>query len=171
MSKASDSVDCPTKGGYLLHKQVVFLFGTGVRWTSGKRTRSGGFSLTWIEVHSEEEANEVRERAKQIGQEMMQSPGLISSANIVTGHRLITTTAWVDAEAQRQLPRGGAYREGMDRFFGTDIAAAATIMDCIPDRLSPLWVRCTECGRMADYDQGPGKCKYGQLLTGHPPYL
>jgi hypothetical protein len=147
-----------------------FTFGSSVRWTTGKRTKPGAFSLTCIEVHSEEEANEVRERSRRIGQEMLQMPGFISSANMVIGHRLITTTAWEDAEAPRQLLRGGAHKEAMDRFFGPDFAVAATTMVCVPDRLNPMWVRCPECGQMIDYDQEQGKCKCGQPLPEHPPY-
>ncbi len=37
-----------------------FSFGSSVRAQSGKRTKPGAFSLTWIQVRSEEEAQEVR---------------------------------------------------------------------------------------------------------------
>ncbi len=64
----------------------------------------------------------------------------------------------------------GTYKEAMDRFFGTDFAAAATTMVCVPERLNPMWVRFTECWQMTDYDQGPGNCNCGQPLPEHPPY-
>ncbi len=147
-----------------------FTFGTSVRWTTGKRTKPGAFSLTWIEVHSDEEANEVRERSQRIGQEMMQMPGFISSANMAIGHRLITTTAWEDSESPRRLTQEGAHKESMDRFFGPDFAAAVHTMVWVPERINPMWVRCTECGQMTDYDQGQGRCRCGQLLPEHPPY-
>ncbi len=147
-----------------------FTFGASVRWTTGKRTKPGAFSLTWIEVHSEEEANEVQARAHQIGQEMMQMPGFISSANMVIGRRLITTTAWEDAEAPRQLLRGGAHKEAIDRFLGPEFAAAFHGGVWVQDHLTTMWVRCTACGRMADYDRSEGKCQCGQPLPEHPPY-
>ena len=39
-----------------------FSFGNAVRYTTGKKTKPGAFSLTWIEVRSEGEINEVGER-------------------------------------------------------------------------------------------------------------
>ena len=147
-----------------------FTFGMSVRATTGKRTKPGAFSLTWIEVHSEEEAKEVRQRASQIMQEMMQMEGFISAANMGIGNRLITTTAWEDAEAPKQLLRGGAHKDALDRFFGPDFATAATTMVWVPHHLNAMWVRCTACGHMADYDQGQGKCRCGQPLPEHPPY-
>ena len=74
---------------------------------------------------------------------------------MVIGHRLITTTAWEDAEAP-------------DNYF--EVAAAATTMVCLPDRLNPMWVRCKGCRQMTDYGRGQGKCQCGQPLSEHPPY-
>ena len=48
-----------------------FTFGDSVRYTTGKRTKPGAFSLTWIDVNSDEEAAEVKERGQQIAPEMM----------------------------------------------------------------------------------------------------
>jgi steroid delta-isomerase-like uncharacterized protein len=147
-----------------------FTFGASVRATTGKRAKPGAFSATWIEVRSEEEVNEVRERGRQVAQEMMQMPGFISSANMVVGRRLITTTAWENAEAPKQLLRGGAHKEAMDRFFGPDFAVVATTMVFVPEHINAMWMRCTACGQMADYEQGQGKCQCGQPLPEHPPY-
>ena len=147
-----------------------FAFGTSVRATTGKRSKPGAFSLTWIEVHSEEKANEVRERGRQILLEMMQMPGFISSANMAQGRRLITTTAWEDAEAPKQLLRGGAHKEAMDRFFGSDFAVGAMTSVWVPEHINTVWMRCTSCGQMSDYVRGEGKCRCGQQLPEHPPY-
>jgi steroid delta-isomerase-like uncharacterized protein len=152
------------------HAIGPFAFGTSVRATTGKRTKPGAFSSTWIEVHSDEEVNEVIERGRQIIQEMMGMPGFISSANMVVGSRLITTTAWEDAEAPKQLLLGGAHKEAMNRFFGPDFGVAATTMVWMPDRINAMWVRCTTCGQMADYCQRQGRCRCGQPLPDHPPY-
>ena len=147
-----------------------FSFGTSVRATTGKRTKPGAFSLTWIEVQSDEEADEVMERGRQVVQEMMQMPGFISAANMAQGHRLITTTAWEDAEAPKQLLRGGAHKAAMDRFFGQDFAVGAMTSVWVPERINAMWMRCTACGRMSDYDKLEGKCQCGQPLPEHPPY-
>ena len=39
-----------------------FTFGYSVRMQTGKRTKPGAVSLTWIDVRSDEEEREVRER-------------------------------------------------------------------------------------------------------------
>ena len=147
-----------------------FTFGTSVRATTGKRTKPGAFSLTWIEVRSDEEANEVQERGRQILQEMMQMPGFINSAVMSQGRRLITTTAWENAEAPKQVLRGGAHKEAVDRFFGPDFAVGAMTSVWVPDHINAMWMRCTACGQMADYEKLEGKCQCGQLLPEHPPY-
>jgi heme-degrading monooxygenase HmoA len=147
-----------------------FNFGLSVRATTDKCTKPGAFSLTWIEVRSEEEFNEVRERGRQVIQQMMQIPGFIGTTNVFVGRRLITTTAWEDAEAPKQLLRGGAHKEAMDRFFGTNFAAVGTTMVFVPDHINAMWMRCTACGQVANYDQSQGKCRCGQPLPEHPPY-
>lgn len=147
-----------------------FNFGLSVRATTNKLTKPGAFSLTWIEVRSEEEFNEVRERGRQVIQQMMQMPGFIGTTNVFVGRRLITTTAWEDAETPRQLLRGGAHKEAMDRFFGLDFAAVGTTMVFVPDRINAVWMRCPACGQVANYDQSQGKCRCGQPLPEHPPY-
>ena len=147
-----------------------FTFGTSIRYTTGKKTKPGAFSLTWIEVKSEEEAKEVSERSQQIAQEMMGMPGFISSTLMSSGLRLITATAWEDSESPKQMLSGGGHKEAMDRFFGPDFAVAATTTVWVPERFNGMWVRCTSCDNMANYEQRDGKCSCGQQLTEHPPY-
>ena len=147
-----------------------FSFGYAFRATTGKKTKPGAMSLTWIELRSEEEVAEVRERGRQIVQEMMDMPGFISTANMGIGRRLITTTAWENSEAPKQLLRGGAHKEAMDRIFGADFATAFSTTVWVPERFNGLWVRCTACGQMADYDRDNGKCRCGEQLPEHPPH-
>ena len=147
-----------------------FTFGVSVRASTGKRTKPGAFSLTWIEVRTDEEAKEVQDRARQITQDMMGMPGFISSANMSQGRRLITTSAWEDAEAPKQLLRSEAHKEAMNRFFGPDFAIGAMTSVWVPDRINAIWMRCTACGQMADYEHGHGKCRCGQELPDHAPW-
>ena len=145
-------------------------FGGSVYLQSGKRTKPGAFSLTVIEVGSDEEAAEVQQRGQAIFQQIAQSPGFISAVTAVVGHRLFTITAWEDAESPKPLLRGGAHKEAMDRFFGPDFAVGGMTSVWVPDRINAMWVRCTTCGRMADYEKLEGKCQCGQTLPEHPPY-
>jgi hypothetical protein len=58
----------------------------------------------------------------------------------------------------------------MRKFFGTELAAGGTTSVWIPERINSLWVRCADCGRMADTEQSLGKCHCGQQLPEAMPY-
>ena len=145
-------------------------FGTSVSLQLGKLTKPGAFSLTSIEVRSDEEAQEVGERSQQIVGEVAQMPGFISFTGLTIGRRLFTITAWEDPESPRQLLRGGAHKDAVERFLGSDFAAGAMTSVWVPDRINAMWVRCTACDRMMDSEASAGKCQCGQTLPDHPPY-
>ena len=147
-----------------------FTFGNSIRYTTGKQTKPGAFSLTWIDVRSDEEVNEIRERSRQIAQEMMAMPGFISTANMAVGHRMVTTTAWEDPDAPKQMLRGGAHKDAIDRIFGADLAAAFSTTVWVPERFNGLWVRCTSCKQLSDYEKSAGKCRCGEQLPEQPPH-
>src|ERR1700758_2556147 len=87
----------------------------------GKLTKPGAFSLTWIQVRSEEEAREVVEHSRKILLEQMaQMPGFISWLGVVAGHRMFTITAWEDTEAARRMAYSGLHKQAMERFFNPD---------------------------------------------------
>ena len=148
-----------------------FTFGYSVRMQSGKRTRPGAVSLTWIDVRSDEEEREVRERSLQVvANQMAQIPGFIGWVGTVVGRRLFTATAWEDPESAAQLLRGGPHKEAVDRTLLTDFGAAVFTSVWVPHHLNAMWVRCTACGRFADCEQLDGKCQCGQRLPEHPSY-
>ena len=145
-------------------------FGNSVYLQLGKLNRPGAFSITSISVRSEEEAQEVGGYSQRILQELAQMPGFISALLARIGHRMLTATAWENADAPNQILQGGAHKEAMDRMFSTDFCAGFMTSVWVPDRINALWVRCTICGQMSDYDQGQGKCRCGQPLPEPPPY-
>lgn len=147
-----------------------FSCGYAVRAATGKTTKPGAMSLTWVEVRSDEEVAEVRERGRQISQEMLAMPGFISTANMGIGNRLITTTAWEDSEAPKQILAGGAHKDAMNRIFSSDFAAAFSTTVWVPQRFNGLWVRCTACNQMVDYERVDGKCPCGAELPDQPPH-
>ena len=99
---------------------------------------------------------------------MRDVPGVIRTANRGIGRRLITTTAWENSEAPKQVLRGGAHKEAMDRIFGADFATAFSTTVWVPERFNGLWVRCTACDQMADFDRDAGKCRCGERPPEHP---
>ena len=148
-----------------------FTFGYAARVQSGKRTKPGAVSLTWIDVRSDEEESEVRERSRKVlSEQMVGMPGFIGWLGPVVDRRMFTVTAWESPEAASQLLRGGPHKEAMGRVFQSDVGAAVFTSVWVPHHSSPMSVRCAACGRMADCEALEGKCSCGQALPEHPPY-
>ena len=138
-------------------------FGTGATMQVGKHTKPGAFSLTSIRVRSDE-VQQLQEYSMPILAELAQMPGFISFTSLFADNRGYTITAWEDAESASQMLRAGAHREAMKVFLSSNFAEGGMTSVWIPHHINALWVRCTACGRMSDYDQDEGKCKCGQSL-------
>ena len=147
-----------------------FSFGSSVRAQSGKRTKPGAFSLTWIQVRSEEEAQEVRNFSRAAATEMVEMPGFIAWIGVTIAERLFTITAWEDSESPQQLRHSGPHEEAVERFFSTDFATSVLTSVWKPDRINALWVRCEACGRLEDYELSGGTSQCGEPLPEPPPY-
>lgn len=148
----------PVTFGYCAHMQV------------GKRTKPGAFSLTVIQVRSKEEEKEVVDFTRRMYQDLARMTGFISMVAAVAGNRMFTVTAWEDPESPRQLLRGGAHKEAMERFFGDTLGESGMTSVWVPERINALRVRCTSCGKMADYHRSEGRCGCGATLPLQPPY-
>ena len=134
------------------------------------RTSCGAFSITSINVRSDEEAQEVRGFGRRILQEMAQMPGFISALTAKNGPHLFTITAWEYANGPKQLLQRGAHKEAMERFFGPDFSTGGMTSVWVPDRINAMWVRCPHCGRMVVHSGEDQKCQCGQVLPEHAPY-
>jgi steroid delta-isomerase-like uncharacterized protein len=145
----------------------IFL-GTGATMQMGKHTKPGAFSLTSIRVRSDEE-QKLQELTMPVLGQLAQMPGFISWTGLSAHNCGYTITAWEDAESASQLLRPGAHREAMKVFFGSEFAEGGMTSVWIPHHINALWVRCTTCGRMEDYNQNDGKCQCGESLQ-HLPY-
>ena len=146
-------------------------FGTSVRMNLEKQKKPGAFSVTMIEVRSDEEAAEVAKLSQQVMGELSQAPGFISTVVGTIGKRLFTVSAWEDsANAAQLLHAGGAHREAVQRVFGTDFARAGMTSVWEPHHFNAMWVRCNACGQMSDADKLGGTCQCGATLPEHPAY-
>ena len=94
----------------------------------------------------------------------------ISALTARSGCRMFTITAWQDAENPRQLLRDGAHKEAMGQFFGPDLSAGAMTSVWVPERINAMWVRCTACNNMVDFERYEGKCQCGESLPDPPPF-
>ncbi len=145
-------------------------FGNSTYFQPGNLTKPGAFSLTAIQVRSDKEVERVTEYSQRIVGEMARMPGFISFVGVVAGRHLMTITAWTDADKPEEVLRAPAHREAMGAFFGPDFAAGGVTSVWVPHRINAMWVRCAECGRMADASQPGSQCECGQPLSEHPPY-
>jgi steroid delta-isomerase-like uncharacterized protein len=145
-------------------------FGTSAYVQPGNRARPGAFSLTSIQVRSDKEAEQVRDYAQRITGEIARMPGFISFLGTLVGHRLMTATAWTDAKKPEHVLGVPAHREAAERFLGPNFAAGGMTSVWVPYRINTMWVRCDECGRMANGGQPKAQCECGQPLPEHPPY-
>ena len=66
-------------------------FGTSVRVRSANTKVPGALSLTWIDVHSEAEADDVRQRRRAMAVEMMRMRGFLGWMGVVIAERLLHT--------------------------------------------------------------------------------
>jgi steroid delta-isomerase-like uncharacterized protein len=146
-----------------------FAFGTSVSVQTGKRTRPGAFSMTAIQVRSDEEVEQVRAYSRQIAIEMLEMPGFISWLAATIGHWMVTVTAWESPENPRQLMRNGTHKQAMQTFYGPEFSSGGMTSVWTPDRINTA-MRCPACGRMVSYDQSTSTCACGELLPEPLPF-
>jgi steroid delta-isomerase-like uncharacterized protein len=146
------------------------VFGSSTYLQLGTRTKPGAFGLTWIDARSDEEVARIRDSARRVAGEMARMPGFITWLGAVVGRRLFTITAWENPANTAQLLRDGAHREAMEQFYKGELGSAAHTTVWVPHHQNTLWVRCTGCGQMADYEKTGGTCTCGQALPEQPAY-
>ena len=151
------------------HAIGPFAFGSSVSSQCGMWAAPGAFSITSLNARTAEEVQSVREYSRQIGIEMMRMEGFLSFVAVIIGQRMLTITAWENAENPRQLMQGGTHKEAMELFF-KDLGAGGVNSVWTPARISPMRVRCLACGRIMNAEQTEGRCTCGELLPDPPPY-
>jgi len=147
-----------------------FQFGYGVRATSGSTKVPGAVSLTWLDVRSPQEAEQVKLTAAAIAAEMTSEPGFIGWLAVEIGSRLYTITAWDDADAIGALMRSTTHKEAISQFFNEDLGAAAATGVWRVHHLNPVRVRCLSCGQMTVPAASDAECDCGEPLPESPPY-
>jgi steroid delta-isomerase-like uncharacterized protein len=144
-----------------------FRFGNAVQAAGADRTRPGAVSLTWVDVRSDAEAEEVRAYSRPLAAALTKVPGFLSWMGINIGNRLMTITAWESEEAARQVMRQSLHREAVKRFFTEDFGAALHTGVWSAPRLNALWLRCPACAAVVDAAI-TGTCTCGEVLP-EPP--
>jgi hypothetical protein len=137
---------------------------------SGRRTRPGAFSTTWIDVRDEQEQQQVAGASMQVITELGPVPGFISWLGVIAAGRMFTATAWEDAETPKRLMHEGSHRKATELFFAGDLGTAVHTSVWTVDHQNALWVRCAACKQVVKYDEGEPTCRCGQRLPPAPPY-
>jgi hypothetical protein len=136
---------------------------------SGKKTKPGAFAITTIwnaDAHTEA----IRALTRATATEMLRMEGFIGVSTFSTGRRGVTISAGEKPEQTKQLMKGGAHAEAMRRFWA-ELGDSAYTSVWIPDHINPLWVRCSGCRKMIDYEKHSGVCSCGQRLPEAPAYF
>lgn len=155
------------------HAVGPFSFGTAVAVQSGKALKPGAFSITALQVQADQaeaEVELVRNYSRPIGAEMLEMEGFIGYVGVIIGQRMLTITAWENADNSRQLMRGGTHKKAMEVFYGPEHFAGGWTGVFSPERINTLWQRCPACGRMVGHDRLEGACQCGQTLPAPGPY-
>ncbi|MGE3909286.1 MAG: ester cyclase [Chloroflexota bacterium] len=145
-------------------------FGYSVHLGTGKRTKPGAFSLTALQIRSQEEVAQVRGYSRGIMSDLVQMPGFVSALTAGAGDMMFTVAAWETPEHPGQLLRGGAHKEAMNAFFTSDLSAGGATSVWVPHHENTMWVRCASCAKMNAHDEATGVCTCGETLPDHPPY-
>jgi steroid delta-isomerase-like uncharacterized protein len=146
-----------------------FSFGNSTAVQSGKKTKPGAFGITTI-WNADAQTEEIRAMTRATAVEMMQMEGFIGVAFYRIGGRGVTISAWEKPEQTKQLMKGGSHAEAMRRFWA-EVGESAYTSVWVPHHINPLWVRCTACHKMNDYEKNAGTCKCGQPLPDPNPYF
>ncbi len=146
-----------------------FSFGNSTVVQSGKKTKPGAFAITTI-WNADTQTEEIRALTKATATEMLKMEGFIGVSFFRIGNRGVTISAWEKPEQTKQLMRGGSHAEAIKKFW-TELSESAFTSVWVPDHINPLWVRCTVCQKMNDYEKNSGVCKCGQPLPEPNPYF
>jgi steroid delta-isomerase-like uncharacterized protein len=146
-----------------------FSFGNSTAVQSGKKTRPGAFGITTI-WNTEAQTEDIRAFTRSTATEMLRMEGFIGVSFFRIGGRGVTISAWERPEHTKQLMRGGAHSEAIRKFWA-GLGESAFTSVWVPDHINPLWVRCTECNKMNDYEKNSGVCSCGHRLPEAPSYF
>ncbi|MFO1069946.1 MAG: ester cyclase [Geminicoccaceae bacterium] len=147
-----------------------FSFGYSTQVQSGRRQPPGAISLTSLHALDDARIGEVRQLSRNAIPPMLGMPGFIGATTAGIGRRMVTISAWDDADASLQVMRPGTgHAEAMKPFFRGELASAGFTSVWVPHRVNSYWVRCDACGRMAKSEAGP-TCGCGAALPETPPW-
>ncbi|MBC3192909.1 nuclear transport factor 2 family protein [Pseudonocardia sp. C8] len=142
-------------------------WGYSVRTDLGNPTVPGALSMTWTDVGSDAEQEEVQIRSRQIVQEVAAEPGFIAWLGTASGRRMHTVTAWTSPEAAASaMARSAGHREAVARVRRDGLLPRGFTSIWVPHRLNQQQTDCPACGTKVWFDPGAApRCDCGAELT------
>ena len=148
-----------------------FRFGTSTAVQTGKMQVPGAFSITTLYARNEAGAEKVREGSRASLIDMLGMKGFIGATTGVIGDRMITISAWDDADAPRQVMSHGAHAEAMKGMLSGEVATGGFTSVYTLERMNPYLLRCETCGKMNRGVEAGDDCKHcGATLPPREPY-
>lgn len=148
-----------------------FRFGTSASVQTGKRQVPGAFSITTLYARDEVSAQKVRDGSRESLIDMLGMEGFIGATTGVIGDRMITISAWDDADAPRKVMSQGAHAEAMKGMLSGELATGGFTSVYTLARMNPYLLRCDVCGKMNRGVEGGEDCKHcGAALPERQPY-
>ena len=147
-----------------------FRFGTSTEVRSGKRDRPGAFSITYLEALDDAAAQRVRDGSRDSMIDMLKMDGFIGATTAKIGNRMVTITAWTDADASQKVMREGKHSEVMREMYDGTLASGGVTSVWSLERDNGWMMRCSDCGKMTRKVSDGDRCKCGAELPLHPAY-
>ncbi|MEM7443572.1 MAG: ester cyclase [Pseudomonadota bacterium] len=147
-----------------------FQFGRSSSVRTGKKNPPGAFSITQLEAIDDEAVEKIRAQSRDTMIEMLQTEGFIGAVAAVIGNRMLTISAWEDADAPRQLMKEGVHVEAMGSMMRGEVANNGFTSVFVPERINPYLLRCDNCGMMHRGPEEGAKCDCGAALPDRPAY-
>jgi steroid delta-isomerase-like uncharacterized protein len=124
-------------------------YGIAVRTDLGITTVPGAITMTWIDVDSVQEQDEVALRAKNVIEALASEPGFIGWVGAFSGHRAHTLTAWTSPEAaQAAISRNSPHRLAKARVMHGKLGRHFFTSFWKPHHLNDQVGTCPNCDRM-----------------------
>lgn len=139
-------------------------YGTAVRTDLGITTVPGAITMTWIDVESDEEQDEVASRAETMIEAFASEPGFIGWVGAFSGRRGHTLTAWISPEAaQAAISRNSEHRLARDRVMHGKLGRHVFTSFWKPHHLNDQVGTCPNCDRMVAIASGSqsARCECG----------
>lgn len=147
-----------------------FRFGVSTMVQTGRTDEPAAFAVTSLEAIDDDAVLRVRAASRDSLIDMLRTPGFIGATTATIGRRMVTISAWDDADAPRRTMREGRHAEAMRAIPEGGTARHAFTSVWVKERVNPVYVRCEACGKMARGTEPGALCGCGEALPDAMPY-